>query len=253
MITFKALGNTYTYPEDLSEVTLRKFIEYCEYEKKYRPEKLKELSKVKGELADIPESDRLDRKAFEKKVSLLLDDINDPNYFEVMISWYARVISFWTGLPYNIIMGEDGGEGMNLKHLELLSEKLLILVSRLPEVEYSNVIEYKGDIWYLGERFMKDATVTTYLESSQLYKIEEAFAGGQWGALAKAVCILLRKKGENYNRTLLDREEYFLDLPMTKAHQVSFFFKRQTQLYSTLLSIYTASQVNAKLKQGLGN
>lgn len=251
MITFKALGNTYKYPEGLQDISLKKFIEYCEFEKKNRPEKLQELSKLRAELLDIPETDKLDRKPVESKIESLVEEINNPGYIETMISWNAKVIEFWTGLPYATIVGEDGGEGMNLKQMEILADHLLNLVGKLPEVEYTNVIEYMGELWYLGERYMKDSTVIPYLEASQLYKIEEALAGGQWGALAKAICILLRRKGEKYNKKLLEREKFFLQMPMDKALQVAFFFERRTRLYSKLLSTYIASQTNVKLKQAL--
>ena len=251
MITFTALGKKYKFPHSLEEVSLREFIKYCELERDHQPPKYKELISLKEELSQVPEGDKLDRAGLEAKIEAVLEEVSSPAYMEERLSWAAKVVEFWTVLKYTTIMGEDGGEGMNAPQLEALSFQLQKLVNTPPEVEYSNIIEFKGELWYLPAQYMKDSTVIEYLESSQFYKLQEALAGGQWGALASVICILLRKKGEKYNKKLLERREFFLDMPMNKAYKVAFFFTKRIDTYSTLLGTYTAAQAVSKLRREL--
>jgi len=254
MITFKALGDKYSFPQDLTEVTLGKFIEYCELEKKYLPLQLQELLQLQEELAEIPETDKLDRRPVEEKIDLLFEEVNSVDFQEVLIHWYSRIVSFWTGLKYELIIGEEGAEGgMDIAQLKALAIKLQELVNNPPEVEYSNVIEFKEELYYLPVDNMKEATVIEYLEASQMYKIQEHLAAGQWSALAKVICILLRKKDEKYNKKLLKREKYFLDLPMNKAYQVAFFLLNRIGKLKTLLATYTQAQALKKLEQELNS
>ena len=249
MINFKANGSSYSYPEGLHEVTLGRFIDYCEFEKAERPQKLKELSKLREELSKIHEEDKTLIERTQEKIEDVIKEINSPEYLDTLLIWYAKVVEFWTGLNKAEILGEDDGFGMNINQLFLLSDKLLQLVNSLPEYEYSPVIEHEGEIWYLYAKYMKDSTVLPYLESSQFYKLEDQLAGGQWGALAKVLCLLLRKEGEKYSKDLLKREEYFLKFPMSKAAQVAFFFLKRTKNYSILLNTYTAAQLNSKMRR----
>lgn len=251
MINFKANGKSYSYPESLEEVSLGRFIEYCEFEKAKRPSKLKELTKLREELAKTPEEDSTIIERLKERIEALDNEINSPDYLEELLGWYAQVIEFWTGLSKGEILGEVDGFGMNINQLFLLSSKLLALVNDLPKYEYSPVIEHEGQVWHLYAQYMKDSTVLPYLESAQFYKLEEKLAGGQWGALAKVLCLLLRKKGEKYSKDLLKREDYFKKFPMSKAAQVAFFFLKRTANYSIVLNTYTVAQINAKLRRAL--
>lgn len=252
MIIFEALGAKYSFPQDLTEVTLGKFIQYCELEKKYLPLQLKDLLQLQEELAAIPETDKLDRKPVEDKIALLFEEVNSPDFQEQLIYWYSRIVSFWTGLKYEVIIGEEGeAGGMNLEQLKALALKLQELVNTAPEVELTNVIEFKEELYYLPANFMKESTVIEYLEASQMYKLQEEFSSGQWSALAKVICILLRKKGEKYSKDLLKREKYFLDIPMDKAYQVAFFFLNRIEKLKTVLTTYTQAQAVKKLEQEL--
>lgn len=252
MIIFEALGAKYSFPQDLTEVTLGKFIQYCELEKKYLPLKLQELLQLQEELAEIPVTDKLDRKPVEEKINLLFEEVNSPDFQEDLIYWYSRIVSFWTGLKYEVIIGEEGeAGGMNLNQLKALALKLQELVNTAPEVELTNTIEFKEEIYYLPPNFMKEATVIEYLEASQMYKIQDSLAAGQWSALAKVICILLRKKGEKYSKDLLKREKYFLELPMNKAYQVAFFLLNRIGKLKTVLATYTQALAVKKLEQEL--
>jgi hypothetical protein len=252
MIKFKALGKQYEAPRQLSDITLGRFIQYCTFESKVMPKELKEIIKLNGELSEIPENDKLDRQPVLDKLSALYEIIEADSYGETLISYYAKIVEFWSGLPYAVIMGEDGGESMNIGQLKALSLQLQTLVNTPPEnVEYSPVIEFNSEIWYLPTQYMKNSTVIEYLESSQFYKLQDQLAGGQWGALASVICFLLRKKGEKYSKDLLKRRSMFLGLPMDKAYQVAFFFLKRTNIYSKLLANYTAAQNLANFRQAL--
>jgi hypothetical protein len=249
MVIFEALGEKYSFPENLSEVSLGQFIQYCELENKYLPSKMKELILLQEELAEIPLSDKLDRTPVEEKIETLYQEINSPDYKELILFWYSRIISFWTGLKYETIIGADGGSGMNVAQLKALALKLQELVNTPPEeVEYTNVIEHEGVNYFLPSQYMKEGTVVEYLEASQMYKIQETLAGGQWSSLAKVICILLRKEGEKYSKELLKREELFLRLPMSKAYKVAFFLLKRMDTLKSVFLTYTQAQIVKKLE-----
>lgn len=253
MVDFEVNGKAYKYPLSIEEVTLGQFINYCELEKAQRPPELNELNILQKQLSDRPEEDQQGRKQLSEKIAALWAKIESIEYYETLLSWYAKIVEFWSGLPYAVIMAEDGGPGLKIADLELLAKHLQKLVNTVPEVDYSPVLEFNNELWYMPAPKMKESTVLEYLAASQFYKIEESLAGGQWGALAKVICVLLRKKEEPWNKKLLEREEMFKALPMDKAFMVAFFFSRQMQTYLSLIRTYTTAQANKKLERELKN
>jgi len=252
--TFSIEGDStkYIIPLDLSEVTLKQYINYCNLENKYLPKEIKELRKLHTDLQDISPTDKLDRQPVEKRIAELNDTIDSFEYKEVLLDWYARVVEFWTGLPYDKIMGVDGGSGMYIAQLQALYYQLERLLIPPKEAEYSQIIEHKGEAWYLPSQYMREATTIEYLEASQFQKLADDLAGNQWGVMGKIMAILVRKKDEKYNSKLVaEREEFFLSWTMDKVYTVAFFLLQRMEKLSAVFQTYTAAQTLSKLRQEL--
>jgi len=241
----------YSFPLDLSSVTLRQYIDYCNFEKECLPSEFSELRQLYNDLADIPVTDKLDRKPVESRIRELEDTINSFEYVETRITWYAQVVNFWTGLSVDKIMGEVDGVGMDISQLTTLYNRLQQLCLTPDKTEYTNIIEHNGEAWYLPSQYMKDSTVIEYLESSQFYKLADDLAGHQWGVMGKVMCILVRKENEKYSRKLMKREEFFLSWTMDKVYQVAFFLTIRMQKLATVFQTYTHAQALSKLRQEL--
>ena len=254
--TFTIEGDStkYVIPLDLSEVTLQKFIDYCNMEKKHLPNESKELRELYAKLQDISPTDKLDRQPLEKRIKELNEVVESFEYREVLLTWYAKVVEFWTGLPYDKIMGIDGGVGMYVAQLQSLYYKLESLLIPPKDTEYTNIIEHKGEAWYLPSQYMREATTIEYLEASQFQKLADDLAGNQWGVMGKIMAILVRKKDEKYNSKLVaDREEFFLGWTMDNVYQVAFFLSRRTEKLAAVFQTYTAAQTLSKLRQELND
>ena len=248
-------GVQYKCPTKLEEVTLQKFIDYCNLERDFMPNELKQVAKLYEDLNGV--SNQQDEILIEEEINVLLEKINSMQYAETLLSWYARVVDFWTGLPFNMIMARDGGDGMNvdqLKALYLQTQKLIIPPDRpiyTKDNPYSNILEHDGAIWYLPDRYMMDSKTIDYLESADFYKHAEELAGGQWGVFGKVMCILVRKKDEKYSKDLYKRESAFLQWPMDKCYEVAFFLMKRMHKLNVASQTYTTAQATAKLKQAL--
>jgi len=243
-------STTYVIPLDLSEVTLQKYIDFCNLEAKYLPKELKRLRELYTALTEIPVTDKLDREPIEAEIEELNTVVESFEYRVPLLEWYAAVVEFWTGLPYDKIMGLDNGGGMQVHQLQALYYKLEQLNLPPEKTEYSNIIEWQGEAWYLPSQFMRDATTIEYLEASQFQKLADELAGNQWGVMGKIMAIIVRKKDEKYNSQLVaDREQFFLSWTMDKVYQVAFFLLTRMEKLTAVLGTYQAAQTLSKLRQ----
>lgn len=250
--TFKIEGDNvkYVIPLDLSDVTLRKYIDFCNLEAKDLPNELKRLRELYTALAEIPVTDKLDRQPIEAEIEELNTIVEASEYRVTLLRWYATVVEFWTGLAYEKIMGLDGNGGMDVYQLQALYYQLEQLNLPPEKTEYTNVIEWKGEPWYLPAEYMRDATTIEYLEASQFQKLADELAGNQWGVMGKIMSIIVRKKDEKYSSKLVEeREEFFLEWTMDKVYQVAFFLLTRMQKLTAVLETYQAAQTLSKLKQ----
>lgn len=254
--TFTIEGDStkYVIPLDLSEVTLSKYIAYCNIESKHLPKEIQELRQLYTDLQDISPTDKLDREPVEKRIAELNEVVDSFEYKEVLLDWYAKVVEFWTGLPYDRIMGLDDGIGMQVAQLQALYYKLEALLIPPKEAEYSQIIEHKGEAWYLPSQYMREATTIEYLEASQFQKLADDLAGNQWGVMGKIMAILVRKKDEKYHpRLVREREQFFLGWTMDKVYTVAFFLLQRIEKLATVFQTYTAAQTLSKLRQELSD
>ncbi len=148
-------------------------------------------------------------KEFDEAVNAC-DDIV---MYRKVYPYFARVVAhFAVGISEEVILGGGKhGDGMNVGQLEYLYSTIIRIMNNYEEPEYTNVILVDGELWYLPMRYMEKSTLIEYAEASQFEANLKDLDKGNFGALAKIMCVLVRKEGEMYSDKLLKREEQFLN------------------------------------------
>ena len=224
-------GTEVNIPSELKEITLKKYIEFLQFVEPTKPECLKKVDKAENE----EERD----KAIAEIDSLVIARQIHP--------YYIRVICYWSG------NNENDLQDLDVASLVWLFQYINNLLNNLPEPEYTNVIEVNGEFWYLPERYMTDSTVIEYAESAQFQQNMKDLAAGDWLAMAKILCVLVRKKDEKYHSSLLKREKMFLDWNLADVWRVGFFLLKRSELLQLSFQAYTNAQALSRLRQELNN
>ena len=224
-------GTEINIPSELKEITLKKYIEFLQFVEPTKPECLKKVDKAENE----EERD----KAIAEIDSLVIARQIHP--------YYIRVICYWSG------NNENDLQDLDVASLVWLFQYINNLLNNLPEPEYTNVIEVNGEFWYLPERYMTDSTVIEYAESAQFQQNMKDLAAGDWLAMAKILCVLVRKKDEKYHSSLLKREKMFLDWNLADVWRVGFFLLKRSELLQLSFQAYTNAQALSRLRQELNN
>ncbi len=224
-------GTEINIPSELKKITLKKYIDFLTLVEHTKPDCLKKIDTAKDE-------DEL------KKAIAEIDDLITARQIH---PFYIRVICYWSGNK------ESDLQDLEVGSLVWLYQYLIKLLNDLPEPEYSNVIEVDGELWYLPERYMTNSTVIEYAESAQFQQNMKDLAGGDWQAMAKILCVLVRKQGEKYHSSLLKREKMFLDWSLADVWRVGFFLLKRSELLQLSFQAYTNAQALSKLRQELNN
>lgn len=224
-------GTEINVPSDLKEITLKKYIDFLQLVEPSKPECLKKIDQAKDE-------DELQKAISE------IDELITARHIH---PYYIRVICFWSGNK------ESDLQDLEVASLVWLYQYLIKLLNDLPEPEYSNVIEVNGELWYLPERYMTNSTVIEYAESAQFQQNMKDLAGGDWQAMAKILCVLVRKKDEVYRSSLLRRESMFLGWNLADVWRVGFFLLKRSELLQLSFQAYINAQALSKLRQELNN
>ena len=116
------------------------------------------------------------------------------------------------------------------------------MLNSYEEPEYTNVILVGDELWYLPMRYMEKSTLIEYAESSQFEANLKDVQDGNWKALAKIMCVLVRKEGEQYSDKLLKREEMFLSWTLENCLKVAFFLLKRNETSQQNMLIYMAAQ-----------
>jgi hypothetical protein len=248
-------GQSFEYPESLSDVTLKKYLEFLEFVESTKPKVLKDIDTANIKIAEAIElKDNKGLELARKELDEATETIDDIVQYQQIFPYYARVISFFSGLSVPLILGQVADTlGMRVDHLTWLYVHTTKIFNQLPEVEYSNVLEVNGEVWYLPERFMSDSTVIEFAEAAQFQANLSKVENGEWKALAKMMCVLVRKKDEQYSDKLLKREELFLSWNLLDCWKVAFFLLRRIEVLRLSLLTYTNAQTLMQLKQELIN
>jgi hypothetical protein len=174
--------------------------------------------------------------------------------YKQVFPYYARVVSFFANnLSEEEILGKDGGDGMNVQQLQTLYNTITNIFNSIQEPEYDPILFVDGENWYLPQKHMKESTVIEFAESSQFEQNMKDLVAGQWKALAKIMCVIVRKDGEKYSDKLMKRESMFLQWNLYDCLRVSFFLHRLSEKYMIDFKVFMASQNLMKLKQELSN
>ena len=250
MIRYKTSnGETFDCIEGLRDITLQQFIDFVCHIEPTKPDVLKQIDEAVQNGND-PMLNTKEKELLKIDIDNLIEEVNDPLFrAQELHPYYARVVSFWTGLKEKHILGRDGGEGMNVANLTTLYIKIMEVLNNMPEVEYTNVIDKDEEIWYLPERFMQDSTVIEFAEAAQFQANLAKVLGGDWLSMAKVMCVLVRKKGEQYSDKLLNRESMFLGWDMYNVWRVAFFLLKRSETYRPAMQAYINAQQLARLRQ----
>ena len=218
-------------PSELKEITLKKYIDFLQLVEPSKPECLKKIDQAKD----------------EEELQKAIAEIDELVTARQIHPYYIRVICYWSGNK------ESDLQDLEVSSLVWLYQYIVKLLNDLPEPEYTNVIEVNGEFWYLPERYMTNSTVIEYAESAQFQQNMKDLAGGDWLAMAKILCVLVRKKDEKYHSSLLKREKMFLDWNLEDVWRVGFFLLKRNELLQLSFQAYTNAQALSKLRQELNN
>lgn len=224
-------GTEINVPSELKEITLKKYIDFLTLVEPTKPDCLKKIDTAKD----------------ESELQKAIAEIDDLITARQIHPFYIRVICYWSGNK------ESDLQDLEVASLVWLYQYLIKLLNDLPEPEYSNVIEVNGEFWYLPERYMTNSTVIEYAESAQFQQNMKDIAGGDWQAMAKILCVLVRKQGEKYHSSLLKREKMFLDWSLADVWRVGFFLLKRSELLHLSFQAYTNAQALSKLRRELNN
>jgi hypothetical protein len=219
MIQFDINGQAYQAPTCWEDVTLAKWLDFVENILPIEPECMQ------GEQ---------DAKFTSKQ------------YAAEVLPYVADYVSFWTGAPRPILMQSK------IEQLEKLYLSIAYSLVPFSADADTPILEHDGQMWHLPRKAFEGATVQDFIEAAQYQDFAEKLGLGQWGVLPKMMCILVRKSAtEPYSPELLEREADFLQWPMDKCLQVSFFLLRLGATYLQDFQFWQSAQTLSQLKQEL--
>ena len=243
-------GDKFEYPLELKDITLKKYLDFLSLIEPTKPQILKNIDQLSSELDTLTKGSKEHTTKYEE-LNKQFESITDIIKSQQFYPYYARVVSYFSGLSEEYILGKDGGTGMEVKALEWMYIHLISIFNNLPEVEYDHIIERGDEVWYLPTQFMKDSTVIEFAETAQFIAQMQSMEAGNWFAMPKVMCVLVRKKGEQYHERLLKREKDFLEWNMLDVWRVCFFLLKQIEKSQISSLISTNNQLLTKLKQEL--
>lgn len=119
-------GDKFEYPLWLKDVTLSKYLNFISLIEPTKPQVLKDIDKILSQMDDLEK----DSKEYNEKLLIandLFDSITDVVKAQQIYPYYARVVSYFSGLSEQYILGKDGGTGMEVKALEWLYKHIVVI------------------------------------------------------------------------------------------------------------------------------
>lgn len=242
-------GKTFTFPQNLQDITLRQYIDFLTFVETTKPAEMLRVLDAQDALNNAEKEK--DKDIAQKEYEDAFAAIDDRVMYKKIYPYFARVIAhFSKGITdAEIIGGKKHGDGMNVGQMENLYQMLVSMLNSPEEPEYTNVIMADGEIWYLPQRYMQKSKLIEYAEASQFEANLKDLEHGNWKALAKVMCVLVRKQDEVYSEKLLKREEMFLDWSLENCLKVAFFLQKQNEKSLRNFQIYMAAQDLRNVKQ----
>jgi hypothetical protein len=247
-------GDRFSFPQSLEDITLRSYIEYLQIVEPTKPAELADIEKASLKLQDAEKEQ--DKQKAQEEIDEATAAVTAQVMYKKVYPFYARVVSYFAdGLTEGQILGgKKQGDGMNLGNLIYLYQSIVGILNNYEEAEYSPaIVDKDGEMWYLPQRYMEKAKLIEYAEASQFEDNLQKLSQGNWMALPKIMCILLRREGEQYSDKLLKREEMFLNWDLQKCLQVAFFLLKRSETSMLSFQAYTAAQDLMRLKRESNN
>jgi hypothetical protein len=235
-------GITFSFPQTLSDITLGQYIDFMTFVEPTKPSELIAIETASQANNEAETEQEKEKAAVD--LELAVNACNDIVMYRKVYPYFARVVShFAKGITEaEIIGGKNQGDGMNIGNLEYLYTSIVKMLNSYEEPEYTNVILVDDELWYLPMRYMEKSTLIEYAESSQFEANLKDVQDGNWKALAKIMCVLIRKEGEQYSDKLLKREEMFLSWTLENCLKVAFFLLKRNETSQQNMLIYMAAQ-----------
>ena len=249
-------GKKFDFPESLEDITLEQYIQFLELVETTKSKYLNDIDDAMEELFLAKDSGKQDKiDAAQGNLDDKYNAITNVVMYKHIFPYYARVISFFAPeLTEAEILGTDGGEGMNVHQLQVLFGIITDIFNNIVQMtEIDHIMEVDGEFWFLPTQHMKESTVIEFAESSQFEQNMADLVAGQWKALAKVMCVIVRKEKEKYSDKLMKREAMFMKWNLKNCLNVSFFLHRLSEKSIINLQVFTAAQNLMKSKQGLNN
>ena len=227
----------YRYPTGAEDVTFGQFVGYLDLAEK-APQIIKELEQA---VTDGDE-ERIQEVAAQMTPKVMAKDV---------YPYFAKVVSYFTNLPFAVLIGEVG-PGMNVGQLESLYHIILKALAPPADYEYSKTFKWNGETWIIPDRLMENSSVIEFAEAAQFQAAMSEVKEGHFRALIDVCAVLLRKRGEQYTDNIYKRNKRLFDtLPMDIVWQVAFFLTRRSAALGRDFQIYTASRTLGRLRQEL--
>jgi hypothetical protein len=235
-------GITFSFPQTLSDITLGQYIDFMTFVEPTKPSELIAIENASQANNEAETEQEKEKAAVD--LELAVNACNDIVMYRKVYPYFARVVAhFAKGITEaEIIGGKNQGDGMNIGNLEYLYTSIVKMLNSYEEPEYTNVILVDDELWYLPMRYMEKSTLIEYAESSQFEANLKDVQDGNWKALAKIMCVLVRKDGEQYSDKLLKREEMFLSWTLENCLKVAFFLLKRNETSQQNMLIYMAAQ-----------
>lgn len=206
-VDFTIGDKKYSYKGLLRDITLKEFVGYCEIKK--------------------PQS-VIDEKKIEELTSEELIE---------RAEWSAKVVSYWTGVPVDVLKKTNVEDVYNLLNV--------ILGVFTQEVESVDRFTIKGQEFLFPKSLLMGTTFGEFADASVIEKESGLLEQGNYQSAAKIMAIYCRKAGEEYVGELIEeRSKLFLELPLPVVFAFcAFFFElkvisiQNTAIYSLQMQL----------------
>lgn len=218
MILFKFKGVDYKFPENLSEITLGKFIDYEEKIEVEKPKSLKEFEETTE----------------EKDRDKLVNSIESNIIINEWLPFFVDFICYWTGMSEKIACDIAAHEAFwlysvinrNMNAFQFDTEKRAFTIDDKTFLYPKQPINpITKDVEYL-----KGTRIIEVIEAFQFEMYAEQLSKSKFGALPYIIGLICRKENEPLPLKMDEREEFISSraeimrqMPLSEALNFSFF------------------------------
>ena len=215
-VIFTFLDGEYRYPQGLGDVPFSQFMDYIEKVLPRKPVVLQNLEQVYVEEAEVnarlvklnlsrergPErTEQLteankEMEEVKRKRVMLTGQITDKVYAQVLLPYFAEVVAFFCGIPYELLIGKSDPQGRGMVPSEIESLYWLIVSSleiKEEDYQYRKRFEFKGISYELPDRFMERGTVIEFMEAAQLQTAMVEVQNGYFYSMLDVAAVLLKR------------------------------------------------------------